>query len=165
MSGLETSLTGRLGIEAVDLEEILLEPVDWKLSQLLAFAVLEADRPLPLDVIAERLESLGVEGRKTDLPTSLLKAWGGRLPVVREADGRFAVEVAPSFELSRLLGSLGDQEAASRWMPKIDRELRPTLEAEERGPPPLVVRPLFDPCAGLLAVAGISAIEDATPWV
>jgi hypothetical protein len=75
---------------------------DVKLFHLLVLALLEHGGPTPLETLARRLASAGVTVPSGDLTASLKKAWHGLPPVLRDPDGRFALDLT-SDELDWLL--------------------------------------------------------------
>ena len=80
----------RIGIRAPVLEE-LTSIKDLKLFHFMVLAILENSGPMPLESIAERLESIGLTSRLGDLLASLKKAWHGKEPVYKTPDGLYDV--------------------------------------------------------------------------
>lgn len=150
----------RLGIPPPDLVEVV-SALDVNLSQLLGLALLERGGPMSLEEVAARLASLGVESRVGDLGLSLLKAWRGQPPVLRDEAGRFGLDLTPTWELFRLLSMLGHQEAARRFGPPFGLREAPEPFRGLR----VIVRPLFDRRGRLRALAGAEAEDGAEPWV
>ena len=79
---------------------------DVGLFRLMVVALLERGGPLEIEEVADRLERAGADAPTGDLVFSLRKAWHGMAPVVKNPDGRFALDFHGP-ELDRLAFQLG----------------------------------------------------------
>ncbi len=77
-----------------------------KLLHLMVVALLEHGGPMAVEDIATRVEDAGAVAPTGDMELSLKKAWHGLAPVIRDADGRFALDLGSS-ELDLLAFRLG----------------------------------------------------------
>lgn len=90
----------RLGLDPVPRVEDALARPGIKLFHLVVVALLERGGPMPLEAVVERLAA--AVARRDDLRLSVVKAWHGRPPVVREPDGRLALDLSSSESSSEL---------------------------------------------------------------
>lgn len=81
-----------LGIAAPDLAAVAAHK-NAKLFYVMIAALLAGGDRMTIDEIAERLRAAGVRAGSGDLRTALLRSWHGRDPVVRDADGCFALQL------------------------------------------------------------------------
>ncbi len=77
-----------------------------KLFHLLVAVLLEYGRPMSDEEVAARLESAGARARTGDMVLSLRRAWHGQPPVLRDPDGRLALDLGSS-RLRYLMLELG----------------------------------------------------------
>lgn len=84
--------------EPIDLESCSAPDFDAALEananlfHLMVLALAEANRPLTMDEVCERLERAGVAREVDDLAYSLSKAWHGLEPVYKDPDGRYQLQ-------------------------------------------------------------------------
>lgn len=98
----------RLGVPVPDLDEVL-DRKRLKLFHAVIVALLEHGAPMKLDELVERLLDADVYAPSGDMATSIQKAWHGLPPVVKDRDGRYALDVELD-ELRWMLYDLGVKE-------------------------------------------------------
>ena len=118
----------RLGVPVPDLDEVL-DRKQMKLFHAVIVALLERGGPMKLDELVERLLDADVYSPIGDMATSIMKAWHGLPPVVKDRDGRYALDPEAE-ELRWLLHELGVKErAAPRVEPPKPEIVQPGDEA------------------------------------
>lgn len=83
----------RLGITAPRLEVLAARPYGVTYFELLVGALLAHGRPLTLDEVLYAVHHVKPAEHPDFLRVSLMKSWGGRPPVVKDAEGRYALDL------------------------------------------------------------------------
>ena len=103
----------RLGLACPDLDAAIRFP-QVTLKDLMVLALLEAGEAQPLDAVASRLACLALPPRlaRAGDPASLLKAWHGQPPLVRDPlDGLFYLDLLSHHDV-RLVAFIGDRSSS-----------------------------------------------------
>ncbi len=82
----------RLGIPVPRVEDVLAQK-GARLLHVMVVALLEGGGPMTVEEIAERLKSAGAESGTGDMARSLRRAWGGREPIHKDPEGRYALDL------------------------------------------------------------------------
>jgi hypothetical protein len=87
----------RLGIPVPHVDDVAGRP-EVTLSHLTVVALLERGGPMTFEEIAARLERAALPARldRPDLVAAVKKAWHGQPPLVRDGDGRLALDLLSS---------------------------------------------------------------------
>ncbi len=111
----------RLGIPVPDLNKVL-DRKRHKLFHAVIIALLEHGEPMSLDQLVERMLDADVPAPSGDMAVSIQKAWHGLAPVVKDRDGRYALD-QEAFELRILLTTLNLKAIPPRApAPKVEIE-------------------------------------------